>query len=168
MKPLFSGISSKTYWGAFFLGALSASITGCIAIYYTLKHNDRIEKCKEKKSFYCIINSNNIEFVTFNILIKTFIISMITSCILFILFGFGGGSLRTYYTPTILDLLYIILTICISLFLYFLFHYYLYYSVKKEHPKLINIFYSTLYDLGFVNIVKPDKKKELFSESRNF
>ena len=149
--PLFNFISSNTYTGAFIMGALFASFTACTALAFSMLHKKKMKICKIRKSLYCEINKDNIVLTIMNIFFKTMIMTFLLSFILFIFFGFGGGSLNNYYKPEISTIKNGLIYIVFLLFIYFVFHYIIAYkSQKKRKPPLSKIFRSTLYSLDIV------------------
>ena len=58
-----------------------------------------MKECIKYKSLYCKINRDSVILVTINIFLKTMIITLFLSFILYIFFGFGGGSIHNYYKP---------------------------------------------------------------------
>ena len=167
--PLFSSISSKNYSGAFLLGAFASSFSASAAIYYSFVQKDRIKDCREREGqknspIYCEINNNSIELASMNIFIKTMIIVLIFSHILFITFGYGGGSINDYYKPSFLTIKRGIIHIFSLLFIYFIFHYFAGYYISKHPPKLKNTLKGTLVDLG---ILGPSKKKSKKSKKND-
>ena len=171
--PLFSSISSKNYSGTFLLGAFVGSFSASAAVYYSDIHKIKIKNCKKNKDYnrypiFCEINKNKEGLLAINIFIKTMILLLIFSYILFILFGYGGGSLHNYYKPRIIAIKRGLIDIVILLNIYFWFHYFSGYYIMKYPPKLKNTLRGTLYDLGLRDINLPGKQKYTKNEKNNY
>ena len=169
-SPLFSFLSSKNYTGAFILGSIAASFSSSLAVYYSLIHKTKIELCRQNSdklnTIYCKLNQQNLELTTFNIFMKTMIITFLLSYILFIFFGYGGGAINEYYTPSFLTLKRGFLIICLLLFIYFVFHYLSSYYITKKIPNIKHVFKGTIVDLGLMqnntNLQKNKKKNNKY------
>ena len=160
--PIFKFISSESYNGAFIMGALFASFTACIAVGFSMVQKKKMERCNNIKNLYCEINEDNVILTIINIFLKTMIITLFFSFILFILFGFGGGHIRNYYSPDSRIILKGVFHLLIIIFIYFLFHYFVAYISrrgKKKPPPIVDIFKSTLYDLDIIKEPPPIPSK---------
>lgn len=146
--PLFNFISSDTYTGAFIMGALFTSFTSCTALAFSMIHKKKMKRCNNYRSLYCEINKNSIVLTIMNIFFKTMIMTFLLSFVLFIFFGFGGGSLNNYYKPEISTIKNGLIYIVFLLFIYFVFHYIIAHTTPHKHtPSLSKIFRATLYSL---------------------
>ena len=151
--PLFKIISSDTYTGAFIMGSLFASFTACTALAFAMIHKKKVEKCNHHKSLFCLINKHNMVLTIINIFFKTMIITFFLSFILFVFFGFGGGSLNNYYKPEISAIKNGLIYIVLLLFIYFSFNFlvaHLYTKGNKNKPSFYHIFKTTLYNLDVI------------------
>ena len=156
--PLFTFISSNDYNGAFIMGSFIAAFSAATASGYSLIHRSKSDTCKTEKNLYCEINKDNIILIIINIFLKTMIIILFFSILLFVCFGFGGGIINNYYKPkneTIYKGIFNLFTLfCV----YFLFIYsvgYLSTLNKKSPPPILDVFKLTLYDLGIISNPPP-------------
>lgn len=160
--PLSSLISSDTYSGAFMLGSIAAALSASTAIYYSLAQKEKINECDKllKKSIYCSINNKSIGIAALNIFIKTLIVMMAFSYILFIIFGYGGGSINNYYKPKIITIKKGILHIFSLFIIYFFFHYFAGYYITKKIQPVKHVLKGSLYDLGISRNLNLENDKE--------
>ena len=85
--PLIKNFKANSIRNAFILNSMVASITIIVALVF--KHEyDQITKKQDEKT------NINIAQITFLLLI-TFVTSMITYTLFYLIFGFGGGMLIT-------------------------------------------------------------------------
>ena len=156
--PLFTFISSNDYNGAFIMGSFVAAFSASVATGFSLIHKGKMESCKNQKNLYCEINEDNVILTTINIFLKTMIIILFFSIILFVFFGFGGGLITNYYKPKNEIIYKGIFHLFILIIVYFLFHYVVgYFSTlnKKSLPPIFDVLKLTFYDLGILSNSPP-------------
>ncbi len=164
--PLYKKFMPDVYWKSFVLGSIATTSTAVIAVIYSDLINLRIKQnncSKSDKKIFCIFH-NNTGLRYFQLVIVTFFISFIILYLMYIILGFGGGSIHKYYKYKHTENKYLfIVTLIIILFIMFIYLLISFRSSKyniKNLPSFSELIRIISISFGFTkNETKSDESK---------
>ena len=164
--PLFENFGTHSYLNVFISTSIIFTITATFAVYYNSLTKKRLNKtnfCISKHNIFCRITLNPYLNIL-NLCIRTFTSTIILYIFLFLLFGWGGGSLHNFYKPNNKDFkLCFLLILCIVIINFLIYYLMIYYSLKKmkinKKPSISLTSYYILLLYGFKNKLHYNKGK---------
>jgi hypothetical protein len=164
--PLYKNFMPDVYWKSFVLCSIATTSTAVIAIMYSDLINLRIKQnnCdKNNKKIFCIFH-NNTGLRYLQLFIVTFFISFIILYLMYIILGFGGGSIHKFYKYNHSENKYIfIVTFIIIIFIMFIYLFISFRSSKyniRKLPSVTELIRIISISFGFsTNETKSDESK---------